>query len=246
MSKYFLLNLFERYADDIIVHCNTRDEAKHLLASIREMLAGFELELHPEKTKRVYCKNYKRNEDHEHNSFTFLSYSFQPRPMRNHACKNKFTILSASICCAAKTFIRQRLKTVLNPRNTQVSLEQTAVKLNPKVRGWLNYYCKFNPREAMDVFLYTNELIRRWFEEKYRLKSENALQKLYDSFVLANANLFVHWQKGIKRLLNNKSRMRGDSDVRICERLKLKYFGLLDQSINSLPSANTRTLCVTL
>jgi RNA-directed DNA polymerase len=199
MSKHFPVNPFERYADDIIVHCDTLDEAKHLLASIRQRLAGFELELHPEKTKLVYCKNYQRKEEHEHNSFTFLSYSFQPRAMRNHQRKTKFTLFSAAICCTAKTFIRQRLKTVFNPRNTQVSLEQTAVKLNPKIRGWLNYYCKFNPREAMNVFLYTNELIRRWFEEKYRLKSKHAVQKLYDSFVLANANLFVHWQKGIKR-----------------------------------------------
>jgi RNA-directed DNA polymerase len=199
MSKHFPINPFERYADDIIVHCDTLDEAKHLLASIRQRLAGFELELHPEKTKLVYCENYQRKGDHEHNSFTFLSYSFQPRAMRNYQRKTKFTVFSAAICCTAKTFIRQRLKTVFNPRNTQVSLEQTAVKLNPKIRGWLNYYCKFNPREAMNVFLYTNELIRRWFEEKYRLKSKHAVQKLYDSFVLANANLFVHWQKGIKR-----------------------------------------------
>jgi RNA-directed DNA polymerase len=199
MSKHFPINPFERYADDIIVHCDTLDEAKHLLASIRQRLAGFELELHPEKTKLVYCENYQRKGDHEHNSFTFLSYSFQPRAMRNYQRKTKFTVFSAAICCTAKTFIRQRLKIVFNPRNTQVSLEQTAVKLNPKIRGWLNYYCKFNPREAMNVFLYTNELIRRWFEEKYRLKSKRAVQKLYDSFVLANANLFVHWQKGIKR-----------------------------------------------
>ena len=199
MSKHFPLNPFERYADDIIVHCNTQEEAKRMLVAIRERLAGFELELHPEKTKLVYCKNYQRKEDHEHNSFTFLSYSFQPRAMRNHLRKNKFTVFSAAICCTAKTFIRQRLKTVFNSRNTQVSLEQTAVKLNPKIRGWLNYYCKFNPREAMDVFLYTNELIRRWFEEKYRLKSKHAVQKLYDSYVMANIHLFVHWQKGIKR-----------------------------------------------
>ena len=199
MGKHFALNPFERYADDIIVHCNSKEQAEQLLSSIRERLAGFELELHPEKTKLVYCKNYQRKEVHEHNSFTFLSYSFQPRAMRNHARKTKFTVFSAAICCIAKTFIRQRLKTVFNPRNTQVSLEQTAVRLNPKIRGWLNYYCKFNPREAMDVFLYTNELIRRWFEEKYRLKSKHAVQKLYDSFVVANTNLFFHWQKGIKR-----------------------------------------------
>ena len=109
MNKHFPLNPFERYADDVIVHCNTQEEAKRMLVAIRERLAGFELELHPEKTKLVYCKNYQRKEEHEHNSFTFLSYSFQPRAMRNHQRKNKFTVFSAAICCRAKTFIRQRL-----------------------------------------------------------------------------------------------------------------------------------------
>ena len=68
MSKYFSSNPFERYADDIIVHCSSKAEAEHLLASIRERLGGFELELHPGKTKLVYCKNYLRKEQHEHNS----------------------------------------------------------------------------------------------------------------------------------------------------------------------------------
>lgn len=199
MSRHYPSNPFERYADDIIVHCNSKEEAEHLLASIRTRLLGFELELHPEKTKLVYCKNYQRKEEHEHNSFTFLSYSFQPRGMRNHQRKNKFMVFSAAICCKAKTFIRQRIKAVFNPRNTQVSLEQTAVKLNPKIRGWLNYYCKFNPKEAKNVFLYINELIRRWIEEKYRLRSKRVVQREYDSYVQTNTDLFVHWQKGIKR-----------------------------------------------
>lgn len=76
MGKYFASNPFERYADDVIVHCNSKEEAELLLASIGERLGSFGLELHPEKTKLVYCKNYLRKEKHEHNSFTFLSYSF--------------------------------------------------------------------------------------------------------------------------------------------------------------------------
>lgn len=72
MSKFYPCNPFERYADDIIVHCSTEMEAQQLLASIAERLQGFGLELHPEKTKLVYCKNYLRKEKHEHNSFTFF------------------------------------------------------------------------------------------------------------------------------------------------------------------------------
>jgi RNA-directed DNA polymerase len=198
MGRYYPSNPFERYADDIIVHCDSKEEGEELLSSIRKRLADFELELHPEKTKLVYCKNYQRKEQHEHNSFTFLSYSFQPRGMRNRERTNKFTVFSAAICCKAKTFIRQRIRAVFNPRNTQVSLETVAVRLNPKIRGWLNYYCRFNPRVASNLFLYLNELIRRWIEEKFRLRSKKAVVLKYQSYVQCNKGLFVHWQKGIK------------------------------------------------
>jgi group II intron reverse transcriptase/maturase len=198
MSKYFPSNPFERYADDIIVHCNSKEEAEQLLSSIGERLLGFELELHPEKTKLVYCKSYQRKEHHEHNSFTFLSYSFQPRSkpstFKRH---NKFMIFHPAICEKAKNFIRERIRTVFNPRNTQVSLEIVAVRMNPKIRGWLNYYCRFSPRMAGNVFLYLNGLIRRWIEEKYRLRSKKAVIRHYQIFVQANPYLFVHWQKGI-------------------------------------------------
>ena len=199
MSKHFPLNPFERYADDIIVHCNSKEEAEQLLSSIRVRLAGFELEVSPEKTKLVYCKNYLRKEQHEHNSFTFLSYSFQPRSKPNTFGKhNKFMVFNAAICEKAKTFIRERIRAVFNPRNTQVSLERIAVKLNPKIRGWLNYYSRFNPRVAGNVFLYLNGLIRRWIEEKYRLRGKKAIVSKYESYMQLNTGLFVHWQKGIK------------------------------------------------
>jgi RNA-directed DNA polymerase len=199
MARHFAANPFERYADDIIVHCNSKAEAEHLLATIRERLASFALELHPEKTKLVYCKNWKRKEQHEQNSFTFLSYSFQPRSKPNtYGRHDSFTVFNAAISCKAKAFIREKIRAVFNPRNTQVSLEAVAAKLNPKIRGWLNYYSRFGKRIAANVFLYLNVLIRRWTEEKFRLKSSKAVLLKYETIVQSNVDLFIHWQKGIK------------------------------------------------
>ena len=147
----------------------------------------------------VYCKNYKRKEQHEHNSFTFLSYSFQPRSKPNTFGRHdKFMVVNAAICCKAKAFIREKIRGVFNPRNTQVSLERVAAKLNPKIRGWLNYYSRFGKRIAANVFLYLNMLIRRWVEEKFRLRSKKTVLLKYQSIVLSNSGLFVHWQKGVK------------------------------------------------
>jgi len=161
-------------------------------------LQGFELELHPEKTKLVYCKNQKRKEEHEHNSFTFLSYSFQPRVKANRRFKDrKFLVFDAAICCKAKAYIKQRIRDVFNPGNTTIPLEQVAIKLNPKIRGWLNYYCRFNAVIAAKVFEYLNGLIQRWIEEKFRLRGRMAVIGQYKNYMQANKELFVHWQKGI-------------------------------------------------
>ena len=198
MSKHYPSNVFERYADDIIVHCSTKAEAEQLLASIQERLSSFDLTLHPEKTKLVYCKNYLRKEQHEHNSFTFLSYSFQPRSKLNTFGRHdRFMIFSAAICCKAKAFIREKIRAVFNPHNIQVSLKQTATKLNPKIRGWLNYYCRFGVKTAQKVFLYLNELIRRWMMEKYRTTSKKVAKQKYQAYLNLNTGQFVHWQKGI-------------------------------------------------
>jgi retron-type reverse transcriptase len=51
---------YERYADDIIVHCHSQKQAEYVLDMIRKRMMGCKLELHPEKTKIIYCKrNYK-------------------------------------------------------------------------------------------------------------------------------------------------------------------------------------------
>src|SRR3954464_15417466 len=73
---------FERYADDIVVHCATEGQARRLWAEIAERLKALGLELHPEKTKVVYCKDANRRGEAEHTSFDFLGYTFRGRMAR--------------------------------------------------------------------------------------------------------------------------------------------------------------------
>jgi len=198
MAKHFSQNPFERYADDIVVHCHSEAEAINLLEAIRERLSKFSLTLHSDKTKIVYCKNYKRKGAYIHEAFTFLSYTFRPRARKNkYGRHDKFMVFSGGISCAAKAFIKARVREVFNPRNISRSLEVTAKQLNPKIRGWLNYYCKYNAMLAMKVFEYVNELTRRWLQEKYKLRSVKAVVNCYQHFVSEHKDLFVHWQKGI-------------------------------------------------
>src|SRR5215469_12913789 len=71
--------LFERYADDVIAHCRTEKQAQELRKAIAERLRACGLELHPEKTKVVYCKDDLRRRTYPNEKFDFLGYSFRPR-----------------------------------------------------------------------------------------------------------------------------------------------------------------------
>ena len=192
-------NPFERYADDIVIHCKSKDEAEQLLEKLRERLRQYELELHPDKTKIVYCKNYLRPEKHDNNSFTFLSYSFQPRTVKDKfGRKNRLVVFNAAISQKAKTSIRERLREVIKIRWSNQTLEWFAEKLNPKIRGWINYYAKFNRHVAHGVFYYLNELIRRWIKNKYKIRGTAWMYEKYRKIQSENPTLFYHWQLGIK------------------------------------------------
>ena len=76
MKKNHPRNPFERYADDVVVHCKTEEEAIKLKEAITERLLKCKLELHPEKTKIIYCKDSNRKGDSQHEKFDFLGYTF--------------------------------------------------------------------------------------------------------------------------------------------------------------------------
>jgi RNA-directed DNA polymerase len=74
---------FERYADDIVAHCKTEEQARALKQSIERRLAQCKLEAHPEKTKIAYCKDDDRRGRYPNEKFDFLGYTFRPRRSKN-------------------------------------------------------------------------------------------------------------------------------------------------------------------
>jgi RNA-directed DNA polymerase len=157
------------------------------------------LELHPEKTKIVYCKNYRRNEKHDKaESFTFLSYSFQPRTITDKFGRRKqMIVFSPAISMAAKSHIKTRIREILIPRQSERPLIWFASRLNPKIRGWVNYYAKFNKAETLGLFYHLNYLIRKWISNKYKIRSVRDTKVKYLSLLSENPTLFYHWRLGI-------------------------------------------------
>lgn len=201
MDKTYPQCPFERYADDIVVHCSSKEETEDLLGKLKARMSEYELTLHPDKTRIVYCRNDKRNESNDgtEESFTFLSYSFQPRAKPDKfGIKKMYVEFSGAISSMAKSLIRKAIRGVMLPRWSDQTLGWFAKKLNPKIMGWVNYYTRYNRREAMGVFTYLNELIRKWIGNKYKLQSHESVYMKYKQIQAENAELFYHWKLGIK------------------------------------------------
>ena len=186
---------FERYADDIVIHCKSREEADLMLKLLRERMHKAELTLHPEKTKIVYCKNYQRPGNHEHESFTFLGFSFQPRQQKDKFGRNQtYLVFSGAISQEAKTMIREEIRKMNLPYGNIEMLRWIAKKLNARIRGWLNYYSKLNKQKALEVFYYFDEQVMACMKKVYRLTSEKEIYATFLSFRSQHPTLFYHWR----------------------------------------------------
>jgi RNA-directed DNA polymerase len=190
-------NPFERYADDIVIHCSTRENAEQLLELIRERMQQYKLQLHAEKTKIVYCKDYRRKERHENRSFTFLGFGLQPRTIASQQ-GGRFLVFRAAISQQAKTSIRQAIAVVIQPSRYKHSIVWMAEKLNAKIRGWLNYYGAFMKWETLEVFSYLNGLLVRWIRNVYKIYGKRKAFRKLKEIQRQIPNLFYHWQFGIR------------------------------------------------
>jgi Group II intron, maturase-specific domain/Reverse transcriptase (RNA-dependent DNA polymerase) len=133
---------FEGYADDVILHCNSKPRARVVLDAIVKRLA---LEVNPGKTRIVYCKDSNRTGSHEHERFDFLGYTFRPRSALDRS-GGLFVSFSPAISGDAAKAICRRWQLHLQG---SLSLADLARKVNPVVRGWINRYGRFYPTELL-------------------------------------------------------------------------------------------------
>ncbi|MDP6940257.1 MAG: group II intron reverse transcriptase/maturase [Planctomycetota bacterium] len=199
MVRSFPRIQFERYADDAVVHCVSEVQARSVLKAIRKRLADCGLELHPTKTKIVYCKDDDRRGDNDHVSFDFLGYTFQPRRARNRYGKFFVSFLPAVSTKAAKA-VRKTIREwrMASTRNNQ-SLDDLAKHMNPVVRGWTNYYGRFYRSKWKQVLRHVDRALVAWACWKYRRfrRRERAATHWLGRIAQRDPNLFAHWQLGV-------------------------------------------------
>jgi group II intron reverse transcriptase/maturase len=190
---------FERYADDVLVHCRSREQAQQVLEAIRKRLAECGLELHPVKTRIVYCKDADRREQWDEVQFDYLGYRFQPRLAKNRWGKHFVSFLPAISAKAAKA-IRATIRgwRLATTRNNQ-QLEDLAGLVNPYVQGWLNYYGRYYRSECILVLRYLNVALASWVRRKfkgYRNRERASMYKL-GRIARRDRGLFVLWRNGV-------------------------------------------------
>jgi len=114
--------------------------------------------------------------------------------------KKCFIIFGTAVSQAAKKSIRSKLKEILQVRWNLIPLEWFAQKLNPKIRGWVNYYSKFDRQQVLKVFRYLNRLIYEWIKNTYKIIGVWKVLDKYRKILVANPGLFYHWTLGIKQI----------------------------------------------
>lgn len=187
-----------RYADDGIVHCKSKVQAEYIRKCLEQRFNACKLEIHPEKTKIVYCKDSNRKQKHDNMQFTFLGYTYRPRKAKSKDGK-VFTSFLPAISNKAKMHIQQTIKSWRLLWMTQQEIGDIADKYNPVIRGWLNYYGKYGKGELARVLEHINRHLTFWVRRKYKkykrkqLAAKRYLKKISDN----NQNLFEHWKVGI-------------------------------------------------
>ena len=186
---------FERYADDALCHCRSRDEAEDLKAALERRFADCRLELHPEKTKIVYCKDDDRRLEYPCTSFDFLSYTFRPRRSKNRWGKY-FINFSPAISKKAAKAIRQEVRGWRLQLRSDKDLDDLARMFNAVIRGWINYFGAFYKSALYLTLLHIDRKLARWATRKFkrlrrhRRRAEQWLRRI----ARRQPGLFAHWR----------------------------------------------------
>jgi RNA-directed DNA polymerase len=187
-----------RYADDGVAHCKTETEATQLLAELQQRFAKCKLELHPDKTKIVYCKDGKRKFEYRNTKFKFLGYEFRRRMVKSKD-KRMFLSFGPAICKEAKKVVCKTIRRTGVRSRSDLSIEEVAKWLNPMIDGWINYYGKFTLSAMKPIARHINHTLIKWCQNKYKTfrYSKPRATKFMVEMLEKRRSLFAHWRRNI-------------------------------------------------
>ena len=199
MERNYPQNPFCRYADDGVVHCRNEAEAHRLQTALEIRFKECGLELHPQKTKIVYCKDDDRRGDYPNTSFDFLGFTFRPRKSRNRRGKH-FINFTPAVSNKAGKAMRQTARRWRMHLRSDKTLEDLSRMFGPVIRGWINYYGSFYKSALYKTLRHLNRTLVRWAIRKYkRLRGHRRRAEYWlGRIARKQPQLFPHWEMGIK------------------------------------------------
>jgi RNA-directed DNA polymerase len=184
---------FVRYADDVIVHCHTEEEAKAILTAIKQRLSECKLRLSEEKTKIVYCLNYVRKQRKDYpKKFDFLGFSFKPKSIQSQK-GGLFIGFGPTISQKAQSRIIDNWKTLKLHKHSGNTLQDIAKRLNPQIRGIINYYGKIHLLGLRSLFRNLQFRLCKWVRNKYKLKNFSEGYRWLNRIQNQYKYMFYHW-----------------------------------------------------
>jgi RNA-directed DNA polymerase len=185
---------FERFADDALCHCVSESQAKILKEALEKRFAECGLQLHPEKTKIVYCKDDDRRGNSKNESFDFLGYSFRARRSKNRFGKF-FVNFSPGVSNAATKAIREEIRRWQLRCRIDKWIDDLARMFNPVIRGWITYYGRYYKSALYPTFRYLDQCLANWAMAKYkRLRRHRQRAGHWVSKTASrDPRLFAHW-----------------------------------------------------
>jgi group II intron reverse transcriptase/maturase len=195
MDREFPGVVFERFADDAVVHCVTERQARQVREAIGRRLADVGLELHPDKTRIVYCKDSRRRLDYDQVMFTFCGYAFRPRKAYNTVGRNAYIGFLPAVAPGKLTDMSRKVASWRLHRRTTLTLDDLAEEVNPVLRGWLTYFAVFYPSAVIPLGRRVDRHLMRWARKKYKRleRSDNRAREWLKGVRQRAPGLFAHW-----------------------------------------------------
>ena len=190
---------FCRYADDGVIHCKSEEQARLVLRRLAKRLQECGLELHPDKTRIVYCKDVNRRAEHDNIQFTFLGYTFRPRKTVDKYGRMYENFLPAVSRDALKV-MRQTVRRWHLQLKCDKQVSDLSNMFNPVLRGWLNYYGRFYSSALKPLWRSVNDYLVRWLMRKHKRLAKRVTRAARELGRLAavNPRAFAHWEAGYR------------------------------------------------
>jgi group II intron reverse transcriptase/maturase len=196
MRREFPQVQFERFADDAVIHCVSERQARLVRDAVARRLVEVGLELHPDKTRIVYCKDSNRRGNYEQVAFTFCGYTFRPRKAYNKRLHVAFTAFLPAVSPGKLTAMSRRVASWRIHRRVNLTLDDLAAEINLVLRGWLAYFTAFYPSAVSPLCDRIDRHLMRWARWKYkRLERSDKRARVWLQGVRTRTpELFVHWR----------------------------------------------------